>query len=754
MGQSAMILQPFAQQLQVSVKDAANAPISGVQVTFGAPSAGASLTFGAGGNSVTVITNTAGVALSPPITANAIAGSYAVTATVSGLPPASFSLQNLGNVASLSVNNVSLGQNLQSTITVTLPEPAPAGGVALTIQSGDPARITLGAMSRPSIQITVPEGQSQTTVFVQSVGGLGSVQVSASAAGLANGTGTVTITPSGFVLAGPNEVGGSFQVPAGASTTLTLFSARLDATGKYVEKQSLRGSLASPVSVSVTSTPFGTVTPTPVVFSPSDGSADVTFSANTTGTATITATAPAGFTAPTDQSNRLNATVVAMGFTLPTGLTVGRNLQIPAVIGLQGAAPSGGLQVTVTSADPTRLRFSSSPVAAGSASLVLDLPGGARGTPEFYVQALASSGSVSYTVQAPGFGSETGTVTLTPSAILFTNAFGGVPNPILAAAGGDSAPVQIYSARVDTAGNWVATQAVSGGLSVTVTVTNIGNAAVGSVNPAQVTIPGGSINTTAQFQPGSQGNTTLQLSVPSGFSTPATAYRQLGVSVTTSRILLNTVESVGKDLQAEGSVILNQPAPAGGLVVTLTSNSPQLRLSSSATSAGSSTMQITIPAGNTEAAYYVQSLGSSGTASYTAKATGYLDGTATINLTPSGVVVSDDIMLPFVTVANNGTATVLVMMARLHPVTSAYVEAQPLRGGLDLNVTLSTGNTGIATVTGPVVINGGAAIGATTATLTGKGAGSTTLTATQPPGFVASANTGFNPRASIQVNVF
>jgi hypothetical protein len=755
MGQSTGLSQPFGSQLQVSVTDAANSPISGIQVAFAAPASGASLTFGAGGNSVTVITNTAGLALSPPMTANAIAGTYSVTATVAGLSPASFTLQNVGNVPSISVTSVSLGQNLQTTITIGLPAAAPSGGVLLNLSSGDPSRLTLGNMSRATLQITVPEGQSQTTLFVQSVGGTGPVQVSASATGFATGTGTVTITPSAFVLAGPNDIGGSFQVPAGASTTLTVFSARLDATGKYAETQPVRASLTTPINVSVTSSPFGTVLPSTVVFDPSDESAQVTFSANTTGSTTITAAAPPGFATPSDLSNRLNATILSMGFVLPTGLIVGRNLQVPATIALLGSAPSAGLQVTLTSADSTRLRFSASPSVLGSGSLVLNLPAGARVTPEFYVQALASSGSVSYTVQAPGFGTETGSVALAPSAILFTNAFGGVPNPILAAAGGASVPVNIYSARVDASGNWVAMQAVAGGGAV-VTISNIGSAAIGSVNPAQVTIAAGSITGSTQFQPGSEGTTTLQISVPGGFSTPAMAYRQLGVSVTRSRIVLTANGiAVGKDLQAEGSIVLNQPAPAGGLAVTLTSSSPsQLRFAPSATANGSGTLQITVPQGNTTAPYFVQGIGSSGTVTYTATASGYLDGTATITLTPSGVVVSDTNRIPFMSVPNDGTAEALVMMAQLDPVTNAYVDAQPLRGGLNLNVTLTSGNTGIATVPSSVTIEGGAAAGATTATVTGKGVGSTNITVTQPPGYVAAASIGFNPRPSVQVNVF
>jgi hypothetical protein len=667
-------------------------------------------------------------------------------------------LQNLSSIGSLSVTNVSVGQNLQTTLNVSLPVPAGPGGATINISSGAPTRLTLGSVSKPSIIIAVPEGETDSAVVIQSVGATGAVQVTASASGLADGIGTVTITPSGFVLESPNGIGAPFQVPASESSNLTVYSARLDASGRYVEKQALRASMTAPVNVDVTSVPFGSVTPASVTFNPNATSAQTTFSATTTGTATITAVAPAGFATPADQTNVANATVLSRTFTLPSGLTVGKNLQVPATVALEGVAPDSGLQVTITSDNSSKLLFSSAPGTAGTGSLVLTLPGGARGTPEFYVQALDSSGTVSYTVQAAGFGSKTGSVTLAPSAILFTNAFGGVPNPILVAVGGASAPVQVYSGRVDASGALVARQAIAGGKSATVTVTNIGNANVGSVNPAQVTISNGANSASTQFQPGTEGNTTLQLSVPAGFNTPATAFRQIGVSVTRSRIILtaNGV-AVGNNLQTEGAIVLNQPAPSGGLAVTLTSNSPQqLRLSSGATLAGpaNGTLVITVPEGETTVPYYVQALAASGTISYKASASGYVDGEASVSLTPSGVVVSDTIELPFITVAKDETATALVSTAQLDPVTRAYVITQPLRGGMNLSVTLSTMNGGIASVTTPVAISGGTAGG--NATVTGKGIGTTTLTVTQPAGFEVATNGLFagRPMPSITVNVF
>src|SRR5258708_15963022 len=70
--QSTGINTAFGTQLQATVKNASNSPMSGVTVTFTAPSSAASGTFAGGVNTAT--TNAQGVAIAPVITANSTAG--------------------------------------------------------------------------------------------------------------------------------------------------------------------------------------------------------------------------------------------------------------------------------------------------------------------------------------------------------------------------------------------------------------------------------------------------------------------------------------------------------------------------------------------------------------------------------------------------------------------------------------------------------------------------------------------------------
>jgi hypothetical protein len=121
-GQSATVNTAFASPLVATVTDASGAPLSGVTVTFAGPASGAGVTF-SGGNTAT--TDAQGRA-SINITANAGAGSYAVTGSVSGVATAaSFALTNNPGAVSLS----------QSIVTVS----------PTSIESGNTATVTLTA---------------------------------------------------------------------------------------------------------------------------------------------------------------------------------------------------------------------------------------------------------------------------------------------------------------------------------------------------------------------------------------------------------------------------------------------------------------------------------------------------------------------------------------------------------------------------------------------------------------------------------
>jgi hypothetical protein len=97
--QTTTVVTAFADPLQVRVTDTVGDPVPGVTVTFSAPASGASATLSA----PTAVTDINGFA-EVDATANTIAGSYVVTASVENVDtPASFSLTNSAGAAASSV---------------------------------------------------------------------------------------------------------------------------------------------------------------------------------------------------------------------------------------------------------------------------------------------------------------------------------------------------------------------------------------------------------------------------------------------------------------------------------------------------------------------------------------------------------------------------------------------------------------------------------------------------------------------------
>jgi hypothetical protein len=93
--QSAQVTAPFATRFQAEVKDGAGNVVSNVLVRFTAPASGASGTF-PGGLTDTVRTNASGIATASIFTADSIAGTYNLIATVDGVSgSAQFALTNL-----------------------------------------------------------------------------------------------------------------------------------------------------------------------------------------------------------------------------------------------------------------------------------------------------------------------------------------------------------------------------------------------------------------------------------------------------------------------------------------------------------------------------------------------------------------------------------------------------------------------------------------------------------------------------------
>jgi hypothetical protein len=244
----------------------------------------------------------------------------------------------------------------------------------------------------------------------------------------------------------------------------------------------------------------------------------------------VSVTQPAGYNVPTS-GTQLTASVTNPQVTLlgSGGTTIGSNLQVSASGQLNIPAPAGGLPVTITSSDPTKVLLANNPTDPGSSNITVTVPAGSGvnsiGFPTYYVQALgATSGSVTLTATAPGFMGSTLTLNLAPSGFVLSGNGQGVGQPVgVFLSLGQTVGFTAIAAVLDpaTLAPTATFQAVRGGSSATVFLTSSG--AQGTLTGSPITVPAGSSSAGgAVFTPQAQGTATVTITSPvAGFSSPS-----------------------------------------------------------------------------------------------------------------------------------------------------------------------------------------------------------------------------------------
>jgi len=443
-----------------------------------------------------------------------------------------------------------------------------------------------------------------------------------------------------------------------------------------------------------------------------------------------------------------------LGIVVPANQTIGRNLETFTSVRLTESAPQTGLELTITSEDPSRLLVALTPDSAGSKSIVVKVNGQYNASPDFYLQALADSGNAAYAVSGPGLTSVKGIVTLAHSAILIS---GPSKSSSFRTTTGQRVKISLYSAMLDQDGQIVDQQPVAGGLTVVGNI-NSSDPKTGVVDPLQFKIAGGAASASAEFKPVGAGTTTLAVDSPAGFSAAA-KMASVAVTVQLPGLGLTGEINVGKDLQTSGVVLLGEASPAGGLDVTLTSDDPKkLVLSASQNQLGSRSITLHIPAGELKAPFYIQGLVDSGDVSYTGSAPGYRTRIAPVTLAPSGVLVvyspygpPDEAEVlrtkptrdprPFtISLAEKKPAWIALWPAYLDPGTKrgADITAQRLRPGVTMTVKLTSSNPEVGKITSPITLRDSAEFGETE--FVPVSAGQTIISVETPAGFTTPSN--------------
>jgi hypothetical protein len=661
-----------------------------------------------------------------------------VTATDSSSPPqatsATYTLLITGGITgTISVSSISLGQNLQDLVTITLSAPAGSSGLPITVTSGDPTKVLLATSLGAVAQLSTTIGAGQTSVDVlvqaQAQASSGTVTLTAAASvGGVSGQGTITLTPSGFVLFAGSAPGGSFNTTQGANTGVIVSSARLDSAGNFAQVQSVRNGLTVTVPLTLSNPSVGSLTPASATFTAGASNASINFLATSTGnlnpaTTTITAGVPTtgSFSLPNGNVNMLTAFVAGAGM-LPCNPTVGNGLEALCNIQLTGTA-SGLLNITLTS-NSSNLLLSNTPNGVGANQIKVTVASNHSLSSDFYVYGLANTGSATYSVNGGALGIVTGTVTLAPAGFIISGPNLGYPitTTTKASVGVGIYPVLLTSnGDVATDQNGPIYQSLAGNSSITVNTTGTPippAVTVGALNPPQVTISGGTSSGATVFQPaGDVGSITLAVVQPTGFTVPNQYTSVVATVHLPGMSVLTPATGVGYGLQAGVLITLGAVATAGQQIIVTSNDPTNLTLSTDPTKPGQNTITLTLNAGDQQASFNVYGLATSGNPGFTVTAPGFGSASGTVTLTPSVVVFgvtypyffttlttavaagSTPLTLATGQVDEYGNFTAFESVAGGSSVTIGLNNSNPATGTIDQRQVTFNGNDGLLNVT-------------------------------------------------------
>ncbi len=210
--QTALINSAFTSPLVVQVLNSEGDGVPGVTVTFAVPGSGASANLSA----ITVTTDDNGLAQVTGV-ANGVAGSYAITASVAGLPAASFALTNV--MPGGTTLGSATGSPQSAAVTQSF---AQALGVTVTDGGGHPVVGTLVSFSAPLLGasaifpngfVALTDGNGKASVAAKANTVAGSYVVTASVPGAVT-TASFALTNNAGPLAIAIPIGGTPQTAA------------------------------------------------------------------------------------------------------------------------------------------------------------------------------------------------------------------------------------------------------------------------------------------------------------------------------------------------------------------------------------------------------------------------------------------------------------------------------------------------------------------------------------------------------------
>jgi hypothetical protein len=486
---------------------------------------------------------------------------------------------------------------------VNLSDPAPAGGVTVTLSTFDSS---IGTMATNTVFIAEKAQSANATVTGVSSGkttiSASAPNYSATSSPLYVKTITISLDPSGTI-----------SVPAGSNwvTRRLLLSDAAPQGGLVVTLNVTDPSLAktNPATVTVPEgridSPYFTI-----LGNLKQGNTRLTPSATGVPTQTgveLSVTSPAAFSSVTNGS-------------------IGVGLHNSGwYVGLNTPAPPGGLQVDVASSNPDRVRVSPDATTTSSGHATITVPAGQTSSASFVVYGITATQdaqgvdhpvTITASVSDGSWQSSpanSGQVSVRATK-LFVN--GATTARTTQSAPDSSIYAQVLCDYYGNGGSFYNCGAMNSDLAVTFsavdakgspsTIVTLSTATQASTPSLVVTLPANSSSTTSTYvsadRPTAAGQYQISVSA-TGLIGNSTGL----VTVTQPHISNVTSAPVGARLHNTGwYVYLDSPAPSGGLKVDLvSSNADRVQVSPDAATRPSGSTSITIPAGQTNSASFV-----------------------------------------------------------------------------------------------------------------------------------------------------
>jgi len=482
----------------------------------------------------------------------------------------------------LSTDEIPGGNSLQAT--VTLFQPAPAGGVEVGLSSDKPV------VTFPSGTITIPAGQ-QTATFTIDTNGVDistDVNITATVDGVGV-TQPLRLLPASVVSVAfsPSTING------GESSTGTVFLDGKTAAGQVITLSQTGQAITIPASITTTA-----------------GLTSVTFTA--TAPAVTAATTSTSVTATLNGVSAAGTLIIEgndiLSIQLSTNSVIGGGTVVGTVNLARAASPSGFVVPLLNS----------NTVAGTLTPTSVTIQPGATAA-SFTIQTVPVSTTQNIVVTANKTGYNPAAATLEVRAL----ALNMVLNPASVPGGTSS------TATVSLAGNEVAPP---GGLLLSLGSNNI-NAQV----PATVTIPAG-LNSTTFTITTSRVATDVIAVITAGNSSGSSVSRNLTVQAPSlSSVTVAPTNPVGGS-NSTGTVTISSPAPVGGLVINLsTSNSAASVPSTVTVASGATTATFTVTTSAVSAATPVTITATRGSQTRTATITVQVSGISSLVFNPSTV---------------------------------------------------------------------------------------------------------------------